>query len=357
MGKPNSTDCLTLNKTSGQWERGTSFTNGLLGDGVRGVINMEGNGVFVIHSHGMSVLATGSETWVAGPLFPSPAECGCNVSSTSFVTIHLSDTENVREYTVTSLVREYSESVTTSPVTPEPIDSWPSLLTKRHGPGCGATSYHLIVAGGVSDLDEVLASVEIFNIKSKALMRGGLLRHARAFFQIIPVGSTHHRLLAVGGQNGASTVGTSEWWEEEEDSWEEGPTLSKPRSNFAALMAPPHLVCPEIDPHAHSCPTALNTEQTCVFPSVESGSPAFTITQNACHSIDHKFHNHSHSNTGDTVNVCQSRGDEFICPTVNTNLACDTTRCPLQGPPMSPILEPQSSGLIIKAFPQGWCQQ
>ena len=39
MGKPNSTDCLTLNVTSGQWERGT-VTNGLLGDGVRGVINI-----------------------------------------------------------------------------------------------------------------------------------------------------------------------------------------------------------------------------------------------------------------------------------------------------------------------------
>ena len=56
MGKPNSTDCLTLNVMSGQWERGT-FTNGLLGDGVRGVINLEGEGVFVVHSSGISVLA------------------------------------------------------------------------------------------------------------------------------------------------------------------------------------------------------------------------------------------------------------------------------------------------------------
>ena len=47
MGKPNSADCLTLNITSGQWERGV-FINGLLGEGVRGVINMEGLGVFQV---------------------------------------------------------------------------------------------------------------------------------------------------------------------------------------------------------------------------------------------------------------------------------------------------------------------
>ena len=47
MGKPTSSDCLTLNVKSGQWERGT-FTNGLLGDGVRGLINIQGQGVFVV---------------------------------------------------------------------------------------------------------------------------------------------------------------------------------------------------------------------------------------------------------------------------------------------------------------------
>ena len=234
MGKPTSTDCLTLNVTSGQWERGR-FSNGLLGDGVRGVINMEGQGVFVVHSTGISVLAPGSQSWVAGPVFIMTAECGCNVSSTSFVTIHMSDTHNVREYTVTGGEAE-----------PGPIDSWPSLLTKRYGPGCGATSHHLVVAGGVSGWDEVLTSVEVFHIESKALRRGGSLRQARAYFQIIPVGSTHPRLLAVGGQGAFSTLDTSEWWEEEEDSWEEGPALSTGRSNFGALMAPTSVVCSEM---------------------------------------------------------------------------------------------------------------
>ena len=161
MGKPNSSDCLTLNVTSSQWERGT-FTNGLLGDGVRGVINMEGQGVFLVHSTGISFLAPGSKTWDAGPAFATSAECGCNISGTSFVTIHMSDTHNVREYSVTDGEAE-----------PEPKDSWPSLSTKRRAPGCGATSYHLVVAGGVSGLDDVLTSVEVFHIATKSLRRGG----------------------------------------------------------------------------------------------------------------------------------------------------------------------------------------
>ena len=102
-------------------------------------------------------------------------------------------------------------------------------------------------------------------------MKGGSLQQARAYFQIIPVGTTYPRLMAIGGQGVSSTLDTSEWWEEEEDSWEEGPALSRGRSNFGALMAPPHLVCSEIDPPPHSCPADQNNGQTCIFPSVESG--------------------------------------------------------------------------------------
>ena len=242
MGKPTSTDCLTLNVTSGLWERDT-FTNGLHGDIVRGMINIEGQGIFAIHSTGILFLASDSRSWVAGPIFSTSAVCGCNVSSTSFVTIHTSETQNVREYSVNNRKAE-----------PLPIDSWPSLLTKRHGPGCGATPNHLIVAGGLSGWDEVLTSVEVFHIASKALKKGGELRQARAYFQIVPVGSTHPRLLAVGGQNGTLTLDTSEWWEEEDDNWEEGPSLSTQRSNFGAVMAPAHLVCSEMIPPINSSP-------------------------------------------------------------------------------------------------------
>ena len=116
-------------------------------------------------------------------------------------------------------------------------------MTKRHGPGCGATQYHLIVAGGVSGWDEVLNSVEIVNIGNKGLRRGGNLKQARAYFQMIPVGSTFSRILAIGGQGVHSMLTSSEWWDSEENSWEDGPSLSTERSIFSALMAWPHPVC------------------------------------------------------------------------------------------------------------------
>merc|ERR1712107_916300 len=97
----------------------------------------------------------------------------------------------------------------------------------------------LIVAGGISlsTPAEVLTSVEVFQLDSKAWKRGGDLLQARAFFQIVPVGSSHPRLLALGGQaqseQGSSlTVATSEWWEEEEDAWQEGPGLATGRSTL-----------------------------------------------------------------------------------------------------------------------------
>ena len=282
MGKPTSTDCLTLNVTSGQWERG-SFTNGLLGDGVRGVINFEGRGVYIIHSSNMSFLAPESKTWVSEPVFPTAVQCGCNVSDSSFVTIDMNDINNVREYSVAN-------------GNAEPIDVWPNLVTKRYGPGCGATSHHLLVAGGVSretsGFDELLTSVEVFHVATKTRRKRGNMRQARAFFQIIPIVSTHPRLLLVGGEGAFSSMNTSEWWEEEENSWEEpelreGPALSTGRSSFAALMALPHLVCSEIEPPAHSCPAVQNTGQTCIFPTVESGlSMIITFWRHyRCHSL------------------------------------------------------------------------
>ena len=94
---------------------------------------------------------------------------------------------------------------------------------------------------------------------------------ARAYFQIIAIGSTHPRLLAIGGHNGTSALETSEWWEEEESYWRDGPSLSTARSNFAAVMSPPNLVCSEIDPPDHSCPPDQENSPPCTFPAVESG--------------------------------------------------------------------------------------
>ena len=254
MGKPNSTDCLTLNVTSGQWERGT-FTNGLIGDGVRGVINMEGQGVYIVHSTTISFLKSDSDSWTHGPLMimwpGSPAECGCYLRKDSFVTIHSNETDNVQEYSTNG---QYWKSK----------DKWPSMSTQRRSPACGATTELLLVAGGVSGWDEVLASVEVYHIETRALRRGGAMREPRALFSLVPVGSTHPRLLALGGHNGYSVLSTSEWYDQEENGWSEGPTLETGRKSFGVLMVSTDLACTEIDPPPHSCP-AVDNGQNCSF--------------------------------------------------------------------------------------------
>ena len=55
---------------------------------------------------------------------------------------------------------------------------------------------------------------------------------------------------------------------------------------------------------------------------------------------------------GETAYVCLSQDNEFVCPTTNTstNLTCDKDRCPLQGPPMAPTMEPQPTGCFIPRF-------
>ena len=90
------------------------------------------------------------------------------------------------------------------------------------------------------------------------------MQEPRALFSLVPVGSTHPRLLAVGGHNGSSVLRSSEWYDEENNEWSEGPTLETGRKSFAALMAPVEAACTEIDPPPHSCP-ALGNTQDCLF--------------------------------------------------------------------------------------------
>ena len=60
----------------------------------------------------------------------------------------------------------------------------------------------------------------------------------------------------------------------------------------------------------------------------------------------HKFH------PGEGAQVCEIEGNEFSCPTADAsiNATCDTERCPLQGPPMAPIMESQLTGSAKKDF-------
>ena len=41
--------------------------------------------------------------------------------------------------------------------------------------------------------------------------------------------------------------------------------MTSGRSSLSSLMSPPHLVCPETNPLAHSCPALGDTEQMCTL--------------------------------------------------------------------------------------------
>ena len=83
-GKPNSTDCLTLDQSEAQWVRG-AFKGSLSGEGVRGVATFEDHGIHIIHSWSTSFLEKGNDTWVQGMRTPIEVECACKVSDSSFM--------------------------------------------------------------------------------------------------------------------------------------------------------------------------------------------------------------------------------------------------------------------------------
>ena len=240
-GKPDSTDCLTLDQSKAQWVRG-AFKGSLFGEGVRGVASFEDHGIHIIHSWSTSFLENGNDTWVQGIIrTPIEVECACKVSDSSFVIVGSNSRENVLEYSVTKELWE-------------DLDTWPEMRTKRKGPGCAATSQFLIVAGGVTDQGEVLASVEIFRLDKKSLGRAANMSSPRSFFSLVPVGLIRPRLLAIGGRSATSFLQKTEFYDEEENQWDEGPQLGAERSSFGAIMIEGKITCTENLP-PHSCPT------------------------------------------------------------------------------------------------------
>ena len=249
-GKPDSTDCLTLDNSLGQWVRG-NFEGTLFGEGVRGVATFDNFGVYIIHSWSISHLSNGDLAWALGPHIPMEVECACRVSESSFIIVGQSSRNNILEY---SIIKNRWEDA----------DTWPSIITQRKGPGCAATSNILMVAGGVTEEGDVLASVEIFRLDTKSLGRAANMSSPRSFFSLIPVGLTHPRLFAIGGRNKSSQLGDTEFYEEEENHWDEGPRLGEERSSFGVILIKGKFVCAE-NVTLHTCPTS-ELEEVCEFP-------------------------------------------------------------------------------------------
>ena len=248
-GKPNSTDCLTLNKEEGRWERGhlRGVPDGA--GGVKSVVSVESVGVYLVHGASMSFLAENSTDWVEMEVPIADVQCATLIDEFSFLIFGGRTLKSVREFV--SIMKEADTRQGFNGTDDDggktegwQVPRWPNLQQERRGPGCGATTDIVIVAGGVSGWQDILDTVEIFQLKTRALGTGGRMAQARAFFSLVPVGETFIRLLAVGGEglNGVS-LSTTEWWNHDDYEWEEGPVLDNPRSSLAASLVPVDLVC------------------------------------------------------------------------------------------------------------------
>ena len=158
------------------------------------------------------------------------------------------------------------------------------MRTKRKGPGCVATKTYLLVAGGVTDQGEVLATVEILWVQTRALGRGQDMSTPRSFFNLVPVGLVRPKILAVGGRYGTLVLKSSEFWEEEENLWEEGPELGTARSSLGAIMIEAEFACTDKDTiPPHSCPATeseTEAEKICTFANYPDYYPD-TYTNNS----------------------------------------------------------------------------
>ena len=92
----------------------------------------------------------------------------------------------------------------------------------------------------------------------------------RSFFNLVPVGLVRPKILAVGGRFGTSFLKSTEFWDEEENRWEEGPELGTGRSSFGTLMIQDDFACttnveshpPQSGPATETAAPLMNTQPT-----------------------------------------------------------------------------------------------
>ena len=253
-GKPASSDCLVLNKTSRQWERG--ILGGPLWSNVLGVASLD-IGTYMVYGTWSSFLPSGEREWIAGPKPPHWIQCATEISEDSFFTL---GGTTVRQF-------DSSKNGPTSDQSWVPEGVWPDLLVERIRPGCATLGDICVFAGGANTLGETLKSVEIIALSSKTIGKAYDMLQPRSHFSLIVMGKT---LLALGGNNDETSM---EEWEGLEEPWRlASQTLTKSRIYFSALLVDDRVCLNEPLP-PHSCPTLDGG--TCVFPFRNGNNKVF----------------------------------------------------------------------------------
>jgi hypothetical protein len=328
----------------GRWERGRLKGVPDGAGGVKSVVSMESIGVYLVLSASMSFMAENTKDWVEMEVPITDVQCATLINEFTFLIFGGRTLKSVREFisvikeadtttttTATTIATATTTTTTTTTTTIGPgddgektrvegwqdtLNGWQDLKQQRRGPGCGATADIVIVAGGVSGWQEILDTVEIFQLKSKALGTGGRMSQARAFFSLVPFGETFIRLIAIGGEgvNGVS-LNTTEWWNQDDYEWEEGPELDNPRSSLAVSLVSADLVCGSL---------ANGT-----FCQTEQGKNCSATSE------------------------CTLQGEDFVCETEGSGEEkCDEEKCPLHlemkaRQIKAPIQDSQSIGCAI----------
>ena len=247
-GKPASSDCLVLNTTSRQWERGV--LGGLLGDAVVGVVTLD-VGTYMVHATTSSFLPSGEREWIPGPNSTHSVHCVSGISDESFLVLSGNDHGG-------KAVHQFDSRHDQGWL---PDDVWPDLLTQRTRPGCATLGDQFFVAGGLNGVNEALKSVEVIFLQSKSLGKAIDMLRPRSHLNLLVMGNT---LLALGGNNDESHETSVEVWEGLEEPWRLAPqTVTCSRSYFSALPVDDR-VCIEEPLPPHYCPTLDGG--TCVFP-------------------------------------------------------------------------------------------
>ena len=193
----------------------------------------------MMHHLASSFLAANTFTWVQGPLLPVSLECAVGISETRFLLIGGLDRKDVREFD-TRLGATNAEGWI-------PANTWPELGSGRgSSPACTLLGNRVMVAGS--------GKVDIIDIETRVAVRGKDMLEARIHFRLAVVGEEgYRRLLALGGDNGASALSSGEWLDEELGVWEEAVgRLRERRSHAGAATVTPEMVC-----------TAQCTEENC----------------------------------------------------------------------------------------------
>ena len=251
-GKPTSSDCLLLNTTSRQWERG--MLGGLKGDTVVGTITNQ-FGVFAFHRTTSSFLAKDTFDWIAGPKPPITVQCSIGLPDQTILTIGGAGGREVRQY-------RPSAASPTADSGWLPEETWEDsrLSIGRRHPACVSMSNIIIIAGGQDySSRQLLASIEIIYLDSKTRGMGIPMLFPRYKFALVVQNPRAPRLLAVGDVS--ETI-----LDPIEGEWVEGPELSEEREGAAAVVVD-RRICSGSPPPPTTCPTLAGG--SCVFPFMD----------------------------------------------------------------------------------------